>query len=175
MVRIGAYEVKSELLYHNSYIWVKRISEGEALIGLSDYGQQTLKDITSIVPPNQGQRFVSDSDMLTIESISRDFVVKSPVSCVILEVNIDVVGSPDSLNEDPFDNWILRVEVLDLGDLDFLIDGEDMADQILEEVGIEQKDTTETSLDDDDFDYESEFSIDSSNDYYEDDEEDDYW
>lgn len=175
MVKIGQFEVKSNLLYWDSYTWVERISDTEAYIGLTDYGQQTLKDITAINPPSEGQRFVGDSDMMTIESISRDYIMKSPASMVILEVNMDIINSPDILNEDPFNNWILRVEVLDLGDLDMLIDGEMMADQILEEVGAEARiNDEENDLDDDDFDYEKEFSIDSSNDYYED-EEDDYW
>ena len=175
MVKIGNYEVKPELLYLNSYTWIRRVSDGEALIGLTDYGQQILKDITSISAPAQGQRFKSGSEMLSIESISREYSLKSPASCVILEVNRSVVTSPDLLNEDPFGNWIVRVEILDLGDLDYLIDGDDMADQILEEVGIETVDVNEPIDDDDDFDYESAFSIDSADDYYEDEDDEDMW
>lgn len=175
MVQIGNYDVKPELMYLNSYTWVERISDSEALIGLTDFGQQTLKDITTINPPSEGQRFVSDSDMMSIESISRDYIMKSPASCVILEVNRDVVMAPDVLNEDPFGYWIVRVEVLDLGDLDYLMDGDQMADQILEEVGNERSGEDAPEFDDEeDFDYESEFSIDSSDSYYED-EQDSLW
>jgi len=171
MVKIGNYEVDTDLLYLNSYTWVKRISDAEALVGLTDYGQATLKDITSIQLPSEGQRYASDSEMMVIESISRDYQFKSPVSCVILEINRDVAMTPDILNEDPFMNWIVRVEVLDLGDLDYLMDGDAMADEILEKVGSVADDGPPL---DDDFDYESEFSIDSSDSYYEE-EQDDYW
>ncbi|MHA2098287.1 MAG: glycine cleavage system protein H [Candidatus Kariarchaeaceae archaeon] len=173
MVKIGHYEVRQDYLYYDNYIWIDRISDNELLIGISDYAQQMLKDITSIMPPSNGQRFVSGSELLSIESISREFSLKSPVSCVIQEINQSIVTSPDSLNKTPFDSWIVRVEVLDLGDMDKLIDGEEMADNILDEVGMENRATDSSTSDfddDEDFDYESEFSIDSgeSYDFYQD-------
>ncbi|MFV2014516.1 MAG: glycine cleavage system protein H [Candidatus Heimdallarchaeota archaeon] len=175
MVKIGHYEVKSDYLYYDNYVWIDRISDNELFIGISDYAQQMLKDITSIFPPANGQRFVAGSELLSIESISREFSLKSPVSCVIQEINQNVVASPDVLNTSPFESWIVRVEVLDLGDMDQLIDGEDMADSILDEVGLESRGSDSSSGDlteDEDFDYESEFSIDSgeSYDFYKDDE-----
>ena len=171
MVKIGIYNVETDILYLNEYIWVNRVSDTEALVGLTDYGQATLKDITTIQVPAKGQRFASGSEMMVIESISKDYSFKSPLSCVILEVNRDVVASPDILNEDAFGNWVVRIEVLDLGDYDDLIEGDEMADRILEEVGSSTEDSPPL---DEDFDYESEFSIDSSDSYYEDDQ-DDYW
>lgn len=172
MVKIGHYEVRQDYSYYDNHIWVDRISDNELLIGITDYAQQMLKDITSLFAPSNGQRFVSGSELLSIESISREFSLKSPVSCVILEINQSVVSGPDVLNSTPFDSWIVRVEVLDLGDLDKLIDGEEMADNILEEVGLESRGSDSTGgdpEDDEDFDYESEFSIDSgeSYDFYE--------
>ena len=166
MVKIGRFEVKAELSYWDSYTWIDRLSDNELYIGITDYAQQMLKDITSINHPAEGQRFVSGSDLLTIESISREYVVKSPVSCVIQEVNSFVINSPEILNERPFESWILKVEVLDHGDLDQLIDGEDMADNILDEVGLEKRARNEDPPElSDDFDYESEFSIDSGASY----------
>lgn len=166
MVKIGNYEVRQDFLYYDNYIWIDKISDNELFIGISDYAQQMLKDITSILPPANGQRFVAGSELLSVESISREFSLKSPVSCVIQEINQNVISSPDILNSRPFENWIVRVEVLDLGDMDSLIDGEDMADNILDEVGLENR-GKDSSNDDfkDDFDYESEFSIDSGENY----------
>ncbi|MHA2248836.1 MAG: glycine cleavage system protein H [Candidatus Kariarchaeaceae archaeon] len=165
MVKIGRFEVRSEYQYWDNFTWLNRISDNELYIGISDYAQQMLKDITSINPPAEGQRFVSGSDLLTIESISREYILKSPVSCVIQEVNSFVINSPEILNSRPFDHWIVRLEVLDHGDLDQLIDGEDMADTIQDEVGLEQRAFDDDSLGNDDFDYESEFSIDSGESY----------
>lgn len=177
MTKIGQYEVKTDMLYYNNYVWVNRVSDTELYIGITDYGQASLKDITSIVnPPSEGQRFLADKDMFTIESISRDFIVKSPVSCVILEVNNDVLISPDSINENPYGSWICRLEVLDLAGLDQLIDGEDMADEILEEVSLERRSSDDNeSFDDDDFDYENELSIDSADAYDDYDDDEDYY
>jgi glycine cleavage system H protein len=173
MPKVGHYYVKTEYYYWNTYIWISRISDTELHIGLTDYGQQNLKDITNINSPSVGQRFEQNGLLMTIESIAREYPVKSPVSCVITQINNDVMLSPESLNDDPFENWILKVEALDLGELDLLIDGENMADEVLEEVGQERMAVMDNDIDDmgdDDFDYENEFTIDSPEDYTDDDE-----
>lgn len=163
MVKIGAYEVKTELLYWDNFIWTDRISDTELRIGITDYGQQTLKDITAISPPSKGARLHKKNILFSIESISRDFDVKSPVSCIVLNINDDIIASPDLLNEDPYKNWIVHVDCLELKDLDLLIDGDDMADIILEETGSSDDDIDSVG---DDFDYENEFAIDSTDNYY---------
>ena len=169
MVKIGAYEVKTDLLYWDNFIWTDRISDTELRIGITDYGQQTLKDITAIEPPSKGARLHKKNILFSIESISRDFDVKSPVSCIVLAINDDIIASPDLLNEDPYKNWIVQVDCLELKDLDLLIDGDDMADIILEETGT----TEDTEGVDSDFDYENEFSIDSTDNYYNEPDNDD--
>ncbi len=163
MPKVGHYFVNTNMLYWNTYIWVDRISDTELHVGLTDYGQQNLKDITNINGPSVGQRFEQNGLLMTIESISREYPVKSPVSCVITQINNDVMLSPEYLNEDPFEYWVLKVEALDLGELDLLIDGESMADEVLEEVGLERRAVMDTDeeMGDDDFDYENEFTIDS--------------
>lgn len=167
MVKIGNIEVKTELSYYDNFIWTERLSDTELRIGLTDYAQQTLKDFTSIDPPMKGQRLHKKSILFKVESISRDLVVKSPVSCIVLAVNDDIISSPDTLNEDPFSSWIVHVDCLELKDLDLLIDGDDMADIILEETSTVSNDNQEKN---EDFDYENEFSIDSSDEYYSDNE-----
>ncbi len=170
MVKVGHYNVKTDLLYWNSYVWVKRITDTELLIGISDFGQQNLKDITAITPPKEGQRLNTKAILFEVESISKDYEVKAPISCVVLEVNRDVILSPDVINEDPFDSWICRVEALNLSELDLLIDGEDMADEIFEEYSLEKHALNEEDTFSDEFDYENELSIDSGDDYYQDDD-----
>jgi len=170
MVKIGQYEVKSDLQYWDNYIWIERLNDNELFVGISDYAQHMLKDITSISPPSVGQRFISNSEIVTIESISREYILKSPVSCVILEVNNYVISNPEILNTKPFESWLLRVEVLDHGDLDQLIDGDQMADDLLDQIGDDEGSTDVKTLSED-FDYESEFTIDSGDydeDYYND-------
>ncbi|MCY3412365.1 MAG: glycine cleavage system protein H [Candidatus Heimdallarchaeota archaeon] len=169
MVRIGNYEVNTDFLYWDNYIFIERITDTELRIGLTDYGQAMLKDITAVDMPSKGQRLHKKSVIFTIESISRDLAVKSPVSCIVLNINEEVNLSPELLNEGPFENWIVHVDCLELKDLDLLISGEDMADIILEETGASVSDS-EDDEEDDEFDYENEFSIDSRDDYYNNDE-----
>lgn len=171
MVMIGNFEVHTDYLYLNTIVWVNRISDSELLIGITDYGQQTLKDITSVQLPSKGERYTSDSSMIMIETISQEYELNSPASCSVLEINLDASTSPDLINERPYETWLARLEVLDMGDLDNLMDADSIADELLDEVGAAAADNISF---DDDFDYEQEFSIDSSDSYYEE-EEEEYW
>ena len=164
MVKIGKYDVNLDYYYYDNYVWVNRESDNEVEIGLTDYGQQMLKDIIDIEPPQKSQRFAEGTPFIQVESISKDFVLKSPLSCVVLEVNHAVVENPELLNEKPFQTWIVRAEVLDLSDFDKLMDGDDMADIIADEIGDEIE---EIEFDEDaEFDYENELNFDSGDDYY---------
>ncbi|RMG38693.1 MAG: hypothetical protein D6732_05045 [Methanobacteriota archaeon] len=164
MVKIGKYEVNLDYYYYDTYIWINRESDNEVEIGLTDYGQQELKDIIDIELPQKSQRFAEGTPFIKIESISKDYVLKSPMSLVVNEVNFAVADNPEILNEKPFQTWIVRAEVLDLSDFDKLMDGDDMADLIADEVG---ETAEELSFDEDaDFDYENDLNFDSGDDYY---------
>jgi glycine cleavage system H protein len=170
--KIGRYTIMPDFQYYDLYIWVVRESDNEVTIGLTDYGQHQLKDIVNVDFPSVSQRYAAGKTIATIESISREYSMKSPVSCIVTEVNKEVMDNPEILNSKPYEGWLLRVEVIELSQLDKLMDSEDMADLIAEEVGMEPR--SEIEGDEDEFDYEKEFSVDSSNDYYSDKMDDPY-
>ncbi len=165
MITIGNIKIDPSYLYYNEYVWLSVEDENEVLIGLTDFGQQQLKDIINIDVASTSQRIATGKPLATIESISREYVLKSPVSCVVLEVNEDVVENPELLNEKPFSSWLVRVEAYDPDELDKLMDSDLMADQIADLVEItEEKDDL-----DDDFEFENE--MDSEDEYYDEYEE----
>lgn len=168
LTKIGNYEIALNYLYYDQYIWAKRESDTELKIGLTDYGQKQLKDIINIEFPEKLQRIAASTTLVIIESIFREYTMKSPVSCIILDINTALNENPELINNAPYESWIILVEVVELSQLDTLMDGEDMADLLADEVPIEIDD--DANIENEDFDYEKDLYFDSGNDYYNDDE-----
>jgi len=134
--KIGKYFIQPDYLYYDLHIWADRDSDNEVFIGLTDYGQKDLKDIVNIDLPSPSQRFARAATLISIESISKEYNLKSPFSCIVLEVNEAAITNPELVNTKPFETWLVRVEVIDLSQLDNLKEGDDMIDILAEEVGV---------------------------------------
>lgn len=86
--------------------------EGDtAKIGITDYAQSTLGDISTLELPKIGQKLEADSTFGSVESVKTVSDLYSPVSGEVIEINEQVVAHPDLLNQDPHNNWIIKVAV----------------------------------------------------------------
>ena len=99
----------AELKYSKSHEWVKM--EGDiAVIGISDYAQDSLGDVVFINLPQEGDSVAAGEAFGDVESVKAVSEILSPVSGVICAVNEDLADSPESLNSDPYGAWIIKVE-----------------------------------------------------------------
>jgi len=103
--------------------WVK-FDGNSAKIGISYFAQDQLSDIVYIeFNKEAGESIEKDQILVTIESVKAAADVKSPVSGKIIEVNESLSDTPETLNEDPYENgWLYKVELNDLSELDDLLD-----------------------------------------------------
>jgi glycine cleavage system H protein len=92
-------------------------------IGISDYAQQKLGDITFVELPGKG-RSVKQFDLLSaIESVKAASDIYSPVSGKILSVNSALENSPELINQSPYDDgWIAEIEIAGTGEIGNLMD-----------------------------------------------------
>ncbi len=112
--------IKHGLLYSETHEWVQ--PEGSvAFVGISDYAQETLGSIVFVDLPNQGDLFKKEEIFGAVESVKAASDLYAPVSFKVLEVNDQLTSSPELLNEDPYQNWILKVELLDDKELENLL------------------------------------------------------
>lgn len=102
-VREGYYFLKT-------HEWVKFLDEKTAIIGISDYAQDSLGDIVYISLPEQGDEVEANKSFCDIESVKAVSDVYAPVSGKIIEVNQALEDAPEQLNVSPFDTWIIKVE-----------------------------------------------------------------
>ena len=109
------------LLYSESHEWVK-VEDGIAVIGVSDYAQSEMGDITYVDLPSEGDEVVAGEEFGALESVKASSELYSPVSGVVEEVNSELEAAPEKVNEDPYGAWIIKVRISDASELDALMD-----------------------------------------------------
>ena len=104
-------------------VWVQ-VAGTRARVGISDYMQQQLTDITYVDPPEIGTTVEQFGEVGTVESTKATFEIVSPVSGTVVRINEAVDDAPESINEDPYGSWIVELELTAWEeDRELLVDG----------------------------------------------------
>ena len=109
------------LLYSESHEWVK-IDGNVAIIGVSDFAQSELGDITYVDLPSDGDEIEKGSEFGALESVKTAADLYSPVSGTVVAINRAVEDDPSLINADPYANWIIKIEMSDKGECNSLLD-----------------------------------------------------
>ena len=109
------------LLYSDSHEWVK-VDGDIAVIGVSDFAQEEMGDITYVDMPEVDDEVSKGDDFGALESVKASSELYSPVSGVVVEVNEALEDAPELVNEDAFGNWIIKVRMSDESELEDLMD-----------------------------------------------------
>ena len=100
-----------DLLYAESHEWV-RVEGDEAVIGISDFAQEQLGDVTFVDLPAIGSLFEAGQEMGSVESVKAASEIYCPVAGEVVEVNNDLDASPELINESPYDGgWLVRIKL----------------------------------------------------------------
>ena len=109
------------LRYAESHEWVK--VEGEyAYVGITDYAQNALGNIVYVDMPEVDDEVEKDEEFGAVESVKAASDLMSPVTGVVVEVNDKLDESPELLKEDAYGNWIMKVNLSDMSELEELLD-----------------------------------------------------
>jgi glycine cleavage system H protein len=115
--------VPSDLKYAKSHEWVKVASDGTAIVGITDYAQNSLGDITYVQLPKIGATFKAGDSFGVVESVKAASDLYSPVAGTVLEVNKALDGAPETVNQAPYETgWMLRLKLDDAKSVDALLD-----------------------------------------------------
>jgi len=113
------------LLYTKEHEWVK--IEGDiAIMGITDYAQSSLGDITFVELPEKGAE-IKQADMLaTIESVKAASDVCAPLSGSIDRINQDIIDSPELVNQSPYEKgWFVAINIKNEGEKERLMSASD--------------------------------------------------
>ena len=108
------------LPYSESHEWVK-VDGNVAIIGVSDFAQSEMGDITYVDMPSEGDEVTKGEDFGALESVKASSELYSPVSGTVVACNVDLEDAPELINQDPYVNWIIKVEMNDKGELGDLL------------------------------------------------------
>ena len=109
------------LKYSESHEWVK-VEGGIAVIGVTDYAQAEMGDITYVDAPEVDDEVEAGEEFGALESVKAASDLFAPVSGKVVAVNEALDDTPELVNEDAFENWIIKVEMSDPSELDALMD-----------------------------------------------------
>jgi glycine cleavage system H protein len=118
----------SSLRFSGAHVWV-RVEGAEAVLGLSDYLQDQMGEITKLELPDLGDVLGAGRRMGHVESEEASSPLEAPISGEVVDVNSEALENPDLINTDPYaTGWLVRVRIEDPRELDELINEEEYAE-----------------------------------------------
>jgi glycine cleavage system H protein len=121
--------VPNGLHYTKEHEWVL-IEDNIATIGITDFAQESLGDVTYIQLPKEGETITKNDPFGVVESVKAVSDLYSPVTGRVVEVNQPLLEAPELVNQDPYtDGWMVKVEVKDF-DTDDLMEAKSYKEYI---------------------------------------------
>ena len=119
--------VKEGLYYSESHEYVR--IEGEyGFVGITDYAQHALGNVVYVDMPEVDDEVTAGEEFGAVESVKAASDLIAPVSGTVVEVNEALEDQPELINQEPWENWIIRVQLADKGELDNLMDAKAYAE-----------------------------------------------
>jgi glycine cleavage system H protein len=123
--------VPTELRYTKTHEWVRLDKNGVATIGITDFAQEQLGDLTYVELPSVGDNVEAQNEVAVIESVKAAADIYAPVAGTIAEVNKKLEDQPELINSDPFgEGWIYKLRPDDPSEIDMLLDADAYEDMI---------------------------------------------
>ena len=115
-------QIPEALLYTKDHEWIQLHQDGTATVGITDYAQESLGDITFVEFPMAGESFSNGDTFGVVESVKAASDLYMPLDAEVLEVNDQVDAEPELLNSDPYQKgWLLKIRLTDASQVEALL------------------------------------------------------
>ncbi len=116
-----ATEYPDDLRYTKDHEWA-RINGKSATIGITAFAIHSLGDITQVDLPKEKETFKREQSMGTVESVKTVSDIYAPLSGTVVKTNDPLKDSPETLNEDCYDEgWLVEMELSNPAEVDQLM------------------------------------------------------
>ncbi|MFA9485592.1 MULTISPECIES: glycine cleavage system protein GcvH [unclassified Moraxella] len=116
----------SDLKYVASHEWLKLEDDGIITVGITDHAQDLLGDVVFVELPEVGRTVSADEEIAVVESVKAASDVYAPISGEIVEINDELVDSPELANEDPYGKaWFFKIKPANPADYDSLMSADE--------------------------------------------------
>ena len=110
--------------YSEEHEWL-RVEGDTAVLGVTDYAQAELGEVVFADLQEAGSTFEAGDEIGTVESVKTVAEIYTPVSGEIVEVNSELEGAPEKINDDPHgDGWLVKIRLSKPEEVDDLMDAE---------------------------------------------------
>lgn len=117
--------IPANFLYTREHEWLRALDDTTAVVGITDYAQNSLGDITYVELPKPGRKLAAGETFGVVESVKAASDLFMPVGGEVLEANALLASAPETLNQDPYEKgWMLRVKFSDKAQLARLLSPE---------------------------------------------------
>lgn len=105
-----AHNIPENLVYTKEHEWAL-INGDVATIGITDFAQNALGDIVFVELPQVGTQLNLGATFGVVESIKSVSDLYAPLDGEVVEVNSNLEGSPEEINQNPYDSWIAKIKL----------------------------------------------------------------
>jgi glycine cleavage system H protein len=113
--------IPDDLHYSKDHEWV-RVDGNVAVVGITDYAQDSLGDVVYVELPKVGEKFAANESFGSVESVKAVSEVFCPVSGEIVGVNDSLNDAPEKVNQDPYgEGWMIRLAMSNSGEVDSML------------------------------------------------------
>ncbi len=125
--------IPKDLKYSREHEWV-RIEGDHAVIGITDHAQEALGEIVYLELPAKGEKISKEDAFGVVESTKAVSDIYAPITGPIVEVNSELITTPERINKDPYeDGWLVKIKIEDPKELKELYDAKEYAEYLKEE------------------------------------------
>ncbi|MPW66619.1 glycine cleavage system protein GcvH [Moraxella catarrhalis] len=118
--------IPADLKYVASHEWLKLEDDGIITVGITDHAQDLLGDVVFVELPEVGREVSADEEIAVVESVKAASDVYAPIAGEIVEINDELVDSPELANEDPYGKaWFFKIKPANVTDYDDLLSAEE--------------------------------------------------
>lgn len=115
--------IPADLRYAKSHEWLKVGGDGTAIVGISDYAQNSLGDITYVQLPKVGATLKAGETFGVVESVKAASDLYAPAAGTVTAVNAALESAPETVNRSPYaDGWMLELKLSDAAAANALLD-----------------------------------------------------
>ena len=113
--------IPEDLHYSKDHEWV-RVEGDIAVVGITDYAQNSLGDVVYVELPKVGEQFAANEPFGSVESVKAVSEVFSPLTGEVAAVNETLNDEPEKVNQDPYgEGWMIRMKMSNPGEVDSLL------------------------------------------------------
>ena len=107
-------DIMDHYLYTKEHEWIN-IEDNIGTVGITDYAQSALGDITFVELPEEGLELEQFEEFVSVESVKAASDIFSPMPGKIIEVNAKLEANPGLVNKDCYiKGWIAKIEISDM-------------------------------------------------------------